>query len=123
FEIVDVTDEESLLAVCQKHEVDTIMHLAALLSAKAESIPRKAWDINMGGLMNALEVARKLNLQFFTPSSIGSFGPSTPKKIRRKIRFNVRQRCMASIRWQANYYVTIIMNVLASIRVVCVFQA
>lgn len=80
FEIVDVTDEESLLAVCQKHEVDTIMHLAALLSAKAESIPRKAWDINMGGLMNALEVARKLNLQFFTPSSIGSFGPSTPKK-------------------------------------------
>ena len=34
----------------------------------------------MGGLMNALEVARELNMQFFTPSSIGAFGPSTPKK-------------------------------------------
>lgn len=80
FEIVDVTDEKSLLAVCKKYEVDTMMHLAALLSAKAESIPRKAWEINMDGLMNALEVARELNLQFFTPSSIGSFGPTTPKK-------------------------------------------
>lgn len=79
FEIVDVTDEKKLLDVCKKHEVDTIMHLAALLSAKAEVMPRKAWDINMGGLMNALEVARQLDLQFFTPSSIGSFGPTTPK--------------------------------------------
>ncbi len=34
----------------------------------------------MGGLMNALEVSRELNLQFFTPSSIGAFGPTTPKK-------------------------------------------
>src|SRR5699024_12812711 len=80
FEIVDVTDEESLLAVCQKHEVDTIMHLAALLSAKAKSIPRIAWDINKRGLMNALEVAHKLNLLFITPSSIASFEPWTPKK-------------------------------------------
>ncbi len=56
------------------------MHLAALLSAKAEANPKLAWDLNMGGLMNALEVARELNLQFFTPSSIGAFGPTTPKK-------------------------------------------
>src|SRR5699024_9336576 len=80
FEIVDVTDYNRLLDVCKKHEVDTIMHLAALLSATAEEMPKKAWDINMGGLMNALEVARELDLQFFTPSSIGSFGPATPKK-------------------------------------------
>lgn len=33
----------------------------------------------MGGLLNALEVAREYDLQFFTPSSIGAFGPSTPK--------------------------------------------
>lgn len=80
FEIVDVTNAEDLFSVAKKHGVDTIMHLAALLSAKAEAIPQKAWDINMGGLVNALEVARELDLQFFTPSSIGAFGPSTPKK-------------------------------------------
>lgn len=80
FEQVDVTDPHQLFSVAKKHQVDTIMHLAALLSAKAESIPKKAWDINMGGLINALEVARELDLQFFTPSSIGAFGPSTPKE-------------------------------------------
>ena len=79
FEIVDVTDAKQLHSVAEEYKVDTIMHLAALLSAKAESFPRVAWDLNMGGLINALEVAKELNLQFFTPSSIGAFGPSTPK--------------------------------------------
>ncbi|MDY0404458.1 NAD-dependent epimerase/dehydratase family protein [Virgibacillus sp. 179-BFC.A HS] len=79
FEIVDVTNAQRLYEVAKKHDVDTIMHLAAMLSAKAEEAPKKAWDINMGGLLNALEVARELDLQFFTPSSIGAFGPSTPK--------------------------------------------
>jgi nucleoside-diphosphate-sugar epimerase len=79
FEIVDVTDEKRIFEVAKKYQVDTMMHLAALLSATAEKMPKKAWDINMGGLVNTLEVARELNLQFFTPSSIGAFGPSTPK--------------------------------------------
>lgn len=79
FEIVDVMDGKHLNSVAKEYQVDTIMHLAALLSAKAESFPRVAWDLNMGGLINALEVAKELNLQFFTPSSIGAFGPSTPK--------------------------------------------
>ncbi|MGP4106250.1 L-threonine 3-dehydrogenase [Virgibacillus sp. L01] len=79
FETIDVTNAESLFETAKKHNVDTIMHLAALLSAKAESVPQTAWNLNMGGLMNALEVARELNLQFFTPSSIGAFGPLTPK--------------------------------------------
>ena len=79
FEIVDVTDRERLLEVAKKYEVDTIMHLAALLSAVAEAKPQVAWNINMGGLVNALEVARELKCQFFTPSSIGAFGPNTPK--------------------------------------------
>ncbi|MUK88757.1 NAD-dependent epimerase/dehydratase family protein [Ornithinibacillus sp. L9] len=79
FEIIDVTDADRLYDVAKEHKVDTIMHLAALLSATAEKAPKKAWDINMGGLVNALEVARELDLQFFTPSSIGAFGPSTPK--------------------------------------------
>jgi len=55
------------------------MYLAALLSAVAEAKPQLAWDINMGGLVNALEAARELNCKFFTPSSIGAFGPDTPK--------------------------------------------
>src|SRR5690625_8038383 len=55
----------------------TIIHLASLLSATAEKDPQKAWDLNMGGLMNALEVARELELQVFNPSSIAAFGQST----------------------------------------------
>lgn len=79
FEILDVTKASNIAEISKKHNVDSIMHLAALLSAVAEAKPTLAWDINMGGLFNALEVARELNCAFFTPSSIGAFGPSTPK--------------------------------------------
>src|SRR5690625_4853028 len=78
FEIVDDTDGNRLYEVAKKYKVDTIIHLASLLSATAEKDPQKAWDLNMGGLMNALEVARELELQVFNPSSIAAFGPSTP---------------------------------------------
>lgn len=79
FEILDVMDVKSMHEIAAKYKVDTIMHMAALLSATAETKPVFAWNLNMGGLMNALETARELNCQFFTPSSIGAFGPSTPK--------------------------------------------
>lgn len=79
FEVLDVTDLNMMGEIAKKYKVDTIMHLAALLSATAEAKPVLAWNLNMGGLMNALETARELNAQFFTPSSIGAFGPSTPK--------------------------------------------
>jgi nucleoside-diphosphate-sugar epimerase len=79
FELVDVTDLKAMIDVAKKYNVDTVMHLAALLSATAEAKPVFAWNLNMGGLMNALETARELNAQFFTPSSIGAFGPTTPK--------------------------------------------
>ncbi|MED1724364.1 L-threonine 3-dehydrogenase [Brevibacillus parabrevis] len=79
FEILDVTDGHRMFELAKTHQVDTIMHLAALLSATAEAKPLLAWNLNMGGLVNALEAARELNCQFFTPSSIGAFGPSTPK--------------------------------------------
>lgn len=79
FEIVDVLKAEDMANVAKKHNVDTIIHLAALLSAVAEAKPVLAWNINMSGLFNALEVARDLKCAFFTPSSIGAFGPSTPK--------------------------------------------
>lgn len=80
FEILDVTDGQRMHDLAKDFGADTMMHLAALLSATAERNPLLAWNLNMGGLMNALEVARELNMQFFTPSSIGAFGPSTPKE-------------------------------------------
>lgn len=79
FEIVNVLDADTLYDVAKRYQVDTIIHLAALLSARSEDDPKTAWHINMGGLVNTLEVAKEQDLKFFTPSSIGSFGPSTPR--------------------------------------------
>lgn len=80
FEILDVTDGARMKELAKEYEVDTLIHLAALLSATAEAKPMLAWNINMGGLVNALETAKEFNCKFFTPSSIGAFGPNTPKK-------------------------------------------
>ena len=79
FEVLDVTDNKRMFELAKQFKADTMIHMAALLSATAEKNPQFAWNLNMGGLMNALEVSRELNLKFFTPSSIGAFGPSTPK--------------------------------------------
>ncbi|WP_372868648.1 L-threonine 3-dehydrogenase [Planomicrobium okeanokoites] len=79
FEILDVTDAQKMHDLAKDFGADTMMHMAALLSATAEEKPLLAWNLNMGGLVNALEASRELGMQFFTPSSIGAFGPSTPK--------------------------------------------
>ena len=79
FELLDVTDGQHMHNLAKDFGADTMIHMAALLSATAEKNPLFAWNLNMGGLMNALEVSRELDIQFFTPSSIGAFGPSTPK--------------------------------------------
>ncbi len=79
FELLDVLDQDKLEQIVEKYQVDTIVHLAAILSATGEANPQIAYDINMNGLHNVLEVARKHNLMVFTPSSIAVFGPNTPK--------------------------------------------
>lgn len=79
FETLDVTDAVAMAEVVKRHGCNTIVHLAALLSAVAEAKPQMAWKLNMGGLYNALEIARVFDCQFFTPSSIGAFGLTTPK--------------------------------------------
>lgn len=79
FEFVDTTNLRQLTEVVRRNQVGTIYHLAALLSATAESKPQVAWDINMGGLYRVLEVARENRCAVFHPSSIGAFGPGTPK--------------------------------------------
>ena len=79
FEICDVTNPEQIATVVLKHHVDTIYNLAALLSVVAEGRPQLAWKIGIDGLWNVLEVAREHECAVFTPSSIGSFGPETPR--------------------------------------------
>jgi len=79
FETLDVLNAKELAEICKKHKVNTIIHLAALLSAVAEEKFNLAYDINMNGLHNVLEVARENSFSLFVPSSIAAFGPSTPQ--------------------------------------------
>lgn len=79
FEIIDVNDPVSLSDAVDKHKINTIVNLAAILSATGEKDPQQCWNINMNGLYNVLETAREKNCMAFTPSSIAAFGPSTPK--------------------------------------------
>lgn len=76
--VADVTNGELIAKVVKDYHIDTIYNLAALLSVVAESKPRLAWKIGIDGLWNILEVARENHCAVFTPSSIGSFGPTTP---------------------------------------------
>jgi len=76
--VLDVTNAKQLSDLVQKQKITVIYHLAALLSATAENNPQLAWDININGLYNILEVARENNCAVFIPSSIGAFGPTTP---------------------------------------------
>lgn len=79
FHKLDCRDGKRTAEIVQEHGIDTIYHLAALLSATAEEAPLTAWELNMGGLISILEVAREWDCAVFTPSSIGSFGPTTVK--------------------------------------------
>jgi nucleoside-diphosphate-sugar epimerase len=80
FEYIDVTHRETLEAVVDDYEIDTIYHMAAILSAVGEERPHLAWNVNINGLYNVLEVARERKLtRVFCPSSIAVFGPDTPR--------------------------------------------
>ncbi len=79
FETLDVLNGDKNFEISKKYNVDTIIHLAALLSANGEKNPKNTWDINMGSVLNCLEVSRELNLKLFVPSSIAVFGNNTPK--------------------------------------------
>jgi len=78
-QVVDATKCQNLEEVIEKYHVDTIFHLASVLSALGEKNPDLAWNINIGSLKNILDVAKKYDLKIFWPSSIAAFGPSTPK--------------------------------------------
>lgn len=79
-EYLDVTQREALAALVARYRIDTIYHMAAILSATGEEKPRLAWSVNIGGLYNVLEVAREGGVtRIYHPSSIAAFGPETPK--------------------------------------------
>src|SRR6056297_3604231 len=69
FRLLDCRDGKDLAKIVRDARIDTIYHLAALLSATAEHKPQEAWDINMNGLMTVLEIARTEGCSVFTPSS------------------------------------------------------
>jgi nucleoside-diphosphate-sugar epimerase len=76
----DVRDRAALAEAVSTYDVDTIYHLASLLSATGEEHPDRTWDVNTGGLKHVLDLAREHDLRLFWPSSIAVFGPSTPKE-------------------------------------------
>ena len=79
FERIDSTNMMQIIEVVKKYNIDTIYNLAAILSATAELNPMLGWNVGIGSLVNCLEVARVFGCAVFTPSSIGAFGPNTPK--------------------------------------------
>lgn len=88
FEVVNVLDKPALKALLTKYEPTQVYLLAAMLSATGEQHPQKAWDLNMNGLLNVLDLALELDIKkIFWPSSIAVFGPCSPKQ-------NTPQHCI-----------------------------
>jgi nucleoside-diphosphate-sugar epimerase len=80
--VLDVTDAAAVKDVVARHEIGTIYHLAAVLSARGEQDPQATWRVNMDGLRNVLEAARqRAGCRVFWPSSIAAFGPETPHEL------------------------------------------
>ncbi|MCD6333541.1 MAG: L-threonine 3-dehydrogenase [Bacteroidales bacterium] len=79
YEMLDVLDTKMLGDLIRKYKIDTIYHLAAILSAVGEEKPQLAWNIGINGLYNVLEAAREHHCAVFFPSSIGAFGLTTPR--------------------------------------------
>ena len=81
FETINVLDKEAVKALLVKYKPTQVYLLAAMLSATGEQYPQKAWDLNMNGLLNVLDLAIELGIKkIFWPSSIAVFGPHSPKQ-------------------------------------------
>jgi nucleoside-diphosphate-sugar epimerase len=78
FHFADCTNFNSIKEMVKQYNVGTIYHLAAILSAVGERNPQIAWNTNINGLYNILEIAREYSCAVFTPSSFGVFGPNAP---------------------------------------------
>ncbi|MDW3197124.1 MAG: NAD-dependent epimerase/dehydratase family protein [Cytophagales bacterium] len=78
--ILDAMDANALNSLIESYDIGQVYHLAAVLSAKGESSPKFAWDLNMNSLLNVLEAGKTYGLKIYWPSSIAVFGPDTPKE-------------------------------------------
>ena len=78
-EKINAVNKDEIENVIKKHDIDTIFHLASILSAVGEKKPDLAWDVNMNSLKNVLDLAKEHKLKVFWPSSIACFGPTTPR--------------------------------------------
>ena len=79
FEMADSRNKEELRKLIEKYNINTIYHLVGVLSAVGEKNPNLAWDVNMNGLKNVLDLAVEYKIErLFWPSSIAAFGPTTP---------------------------------------------
>ncbi len=77
---LDVTEADSVKNIVKKEGVTTIVHLAAILSAKGEKTPDFAFDVNVNGMRNVLSAAAAVSgVKLFFPSTIGIFGADTPR--------------------------------------------
>jgi len=80
FQFMDIHDRKELENIVKQYDINTIYHMAGILSAVGEKNPQLCWDVNVKGFMNVLEVAREKELaQVINPSSIAVFGPRTPR--------------------------------------------
>ncbi|MEZ4702666.1 MAG: NAD-dependent epimerase/dehydratase family protein [Rhodothermales bacterium] len=77
--VLDVRDRDGMERLIAEREIDTVYHLASLLSVTGEAQPDLAWEVNVQGLKHILDIARNRTLQLFWPSSIAVFGPATPR--------------------------------------------
>ena len=77
---LDVLDKEKLFEIIKQHNISEVYLLAAMLSAIAEKNIQLAWNLNMKGLFNILDLAKEKHIEkIFWPSSIAVFGPTSPK--------------------------------------------
>ncbi len=80
FEVVNALDFNQIEHLVEKHQIDEVYLMAALLSATAEKNPAFAWDLNMNSLFHVLNLAKAGKIKkIFWPSSIAVFGPTTPR--------------------------------------------
>jgi len=77
---LDVMNKEMLHVQVIRQNFTQVYLLAAILSATGEKNPHLAWNLNMQGLLNVLDIAREEKLKkIYWPSSIAVFGPTSPK--------------------------------------------
>ncbi|XP_058809185.1 L-threonine 3-dehydrogenase, mitochondrial [Phymastichus coffea] len=79
FIFADILDFKGLQKIVVNYRIDWLIHFSALLSAVGEQNVPLAVRVNIEGLHNVIELAKQYNLRIFVPSTIGAFGPDSPR--------------------------------------------